>query len=139
MNSFSLKKFKRLYHKHTEHIESFDFRKSPKEARENLTDEDFKTLCSVICIRDTDRRSIIVNEAVEGWRELVNLLIPLDLLPVVVLNDIYSYYNKRCKGVTVNNMITFNEDESFRRTILCLMPEVMWCKGNDTVKSRIFE
>lgn len=139
MNSFSLKKFRKLYHKYTEHIESFDFRKAPKEAKENLSKEDFQILCTAICIRDEERRVLLVNEAVEGWKEMLSLLIPLDLLPAVVLNDIYSFYNKRCKGVTVKNMITFNDDETFRRTILCLMPEVMWCNGNDTVKSRIFE
>lgn len=138
MNVFSIKKFQKLYHKHTEHVVSFDFRKTPREVKEKLSEDDFQTICGMIFLRDEEQRVLLINEAVEGWREMVNLLIPLDLLPDAILNDIYNYYNRSRKNVTLKNISTFNEDETTRRTVLCLLPEVIWCHGNDNMKSRIW-
>lgn len=138
MNVFSLKKFQKMYHKHTEHIESYDFRKTPKEVKEKLSEEDFRTVCGMIFFRDEERRLLLINEGVDGWNDILGLLIPLDLLPHTVLSDMYNYYNRSRKNVTSKNISTFNDDETTRRTILCLIPEIMWCHGDDAVKSRIW-
>lgn len=139
MNVFSIKKIQKLYHKHTENIHSFDFRRMPPETRKSIPENDLKTIVELPLLRLEDQRSLLVNEGCEGWEDMLKLLIALDTLPDAVLRDMYAYYSKRLKGVSINSIKTFNDDETARRITFFLAPEIMWCNGNDTVKSRIFE
>lgn len=138
MNAFQLKKFKSQYHKHTEHIYSFDFRKTPQQVKDTVTAEELEIIKELPLIRMEETRTILLNESLKCWRDLLDLLKPLDLLPEPVLNDLYLYYRQKMKHVTINNAQTFNDSESFRRFTFCLIPEILWCYGNDNVKSKLF-
>lgn len=88
-------------------------------------------------IRCEDNRVLWVNESMDGWKDIVEIMKSLDNLPKVVLHDLFSYYTKRCKDVNVKNIKTFNDDETLRRMIYCFIPEIMWAYGEE-VKSKIF-
>ena len=47
MNAFQLKKFRNQYHKQSEHIFSFDFRKTPPELRRMVSDVEFQAFLNL--------------------------------------------------------------------------------------------
>lgn len=139
MNVFQLKKFKKMYHSHTAHIDSFNFKYTPVELKNTLSAEEFEQLQSIPLLRIEETRSLLLNEAADGWHGILEMLKPLDELPDMVLWDLYSHYEKRFKGnVTAKNIVTFNDEETVRRSIYCLLPELLWTRGDNKLKSRIF-
>lgn len=139
MNIFQLKKFKKMYHSHTAHVYSFNFKYTPAELKNTLSTEEFKQIQLLPLLRIEETRSLLLNEAVDGWSGILEILKPLDELPDVILWDLYLFYERRFKGnVTVKNISTFNDEETVRRSVYCLLPEVLWAKGDDKLKSRIF-
>lgn len=138
MNMFQIQKFKNLYHVHTEHINSFDFYATPKEIKHNVG-ADFEIIKDMAFIRDEESKKLLINERCDGWKDILKILISLDSLPLPVLRDLYDMYKSKMKNVTIKNAYTvLSENETSKRLIFCLIPEILWANGDEHIKSRIF-
>lgn len=136
MNLLQVKNFRKNYHVHSPHVHSFDFKNIPSEFKKD--GNTYNEFIELPVIRCEENRVLWVNESMDGWKDIISILQSLDSLPKVALYDLFSYYHKRCKNVNVKNIKTFNDEETMRRMIFCLIPEVMWTYGDDKVKSKIF-
>lgn len=137
MDFFSLKRYKKLYHNHSKHVDSFNFEKMPLKVKREFTKEEQELISQLPFIRLDDPRTLLVNERPEN-DALIELLSGLDNLQNALLNDIYSMYQKKYKEVNLDNFLVPGSDETYRRMIVLVLPEIFWCHGNDTVKSRLF-
>ena len=124
MNAFQLKKFRNQYHKQSEHIFSFDFRKTPPELRRMVSDVEFQVFLNLPYSR-TDEGQILVNESAPEWNLLKDFLVALDRLPDSLLLDLYKVETKRGTG-GLDDMEDCPDDEKARRIIFELLPEVIW-------------
>lgn len=137
MNSLQLKKFQKNFHEWTPHIVSFDFRKTPSEIKNDIGD--FHTVSSIPLLRMTDTRQLLINEADESWINIKNILTSLDGLPEVVLRDLYHTCLNKCgKDVNVKNIESSDVRQTERNIVFVLLPEILWCFGDDKIRTRIF-
>lgn len=137
MNSLQLKKFQKNFHQWTPHIVSFDFRKTPSEIKNEI--EDFYIVSSIPLLRLIDTRQLLINEADESWIGVKNILASLDGLPEVVLRDLYDTYLSKCgKDVNVKNIESSDARQTERNIVFVLLPELLWCFGDDKIRTRIF-
>lgn len=138
MNYWQLRKFKKLYHIHSEHVESFDFRKAPFQLRKDISEEDFNKILDIPFMRIEEDRKILVNESANGYQDLLEILIIIDKMPDIVLKDLFSLYSPKYKRLKVDDIMTFNDNESWRRLFFILMIEILWSHGEDNIKSKCF-
>lgn len=139
MNVFQLRKFKNLYHVHSEHIESFNFKKTPQEIKSMISEEDFNIIQDFPILRVEEQRKILINEGCDTWEMFKDILVSLDTLPEIILRDVYSQYLPKYRSVNVKNFyVSGNEEELTRRLFFCLIPEILWAKGDEKIRSRMF-
>lgn len=129
---------KELIHNHSPHVASLDFRRVPRKIKKGI--EDFGLISSFLFIRGTENgRIIYVNEAVEGWDAAVNIMSGLDKLPDAALYDLYHRYAEKYKGMKPQNISTFDNGETEKRTTYVLLREILWAHGDDKVKSLFWD
>lgn len=125
---------KDLIHKHSAHVASLNFHRIPRKIKKGT--EDFNLIATFLFIRGEENgRIIYVNEAVEGWDAAVNIMSGLDKLPDAALYDLYHRYAEKYKGMKPQNISTFDNGETEKRTTYVLLREILWAHGDDTVKS----
>lgn len=127
MNRFELKKLQKQYHTWSEHIDSYDFRATPKELKATITEAEFDSLLNLPYSLIHDQKRILVHETFEGWETVKDVFTSLDCMPVKYLHDIYDANKERYKDVVLNN-ITGTEEEISEKIIFCLIPDVIWTK-----------
>lgn len=137
MNFMSLRKYKKLYHNHSAHVDSFSFERMPHNVKREFSKDELELITQLPFIRLDDCRTLLINEKPEN-DAILELLVSLDNLQDTLLHDIYSLYEERYKDVTLDNFQVEDMNETYRRMIALIMPEILWCHGNDTVKSRLF-
>ncbi len=129
MNAFQLKKFRNQYHRQSDHIFSFDFRKTPPEFRQMVSDAEFQVFLSLPYIQ-TDNGQLLVNESITEWKLLNELLVALDKLPDSLLLDLYKSEKKRGTGGLEDIEECDSDDEKKRRIIYQLLPDIVWVHSN---------
>lgn len=136
MNIIQIKKFQKNYHVHSPHVHSFNFKNVPAEFKNDA--ETYEEFVKLPIVRNEESRVIWVNESMEGWNDIVGILVSLDNLPELILRDLLKYYVKRFGHITIKNSVTFNAEETLRRSVFCFVPEILWTHGDDEIKSKIF-
>lgn len=138
MDFFSLKRYKKLYHNHSKHVDSFNFEKMPLKVKREFTKEEQELISQLPFIRLDDPRTLLVNERPEN-DAMIEILSGLDNLQDALLYDIYNMYEQKYRDVTLDTfLIATDMNETYRRLIVLILPEILWCHGNDTIKSRLF-
>lgn len=128
-NLNDVKQFQKAYHKWSQSVESFDFRKTPKAFKKQyLNDEEFKVYLQLPYSR-TDYGLILVNESLPEWELLKDFLVALDSVPDSLLLDIYKMECRRNTG-DIENMDDCDNDEKKRRILFKLLPEIIWAHSN---------
>lgn len=141
MKYITLRKFGKLYHKLSDHIVSFDFTKTPQEIKKTI--ENMETIVTFPLLRldemENGKRQICLNEANPAYTELKMIITALDNLPEIVVRDLYDTYQEKCgKNITAKNLESVSEKQTIRNTIYVLLPEIIWCYGDDNIESKIF-
>ena len=77
--------------------------------------------------------------AVLGWDAAVNIMSGLDKLPDAALYDLYHRYAEKYKGMKPQNISTFDNGETEKRTTYVLLREILWAHGDDKVKSLFWD
>ena len=137
MNFIALKKYKKLYHNHSAHIDGFPFERMPHNVKREFFQDELELIAQLPFIRLDDCRVLLVNESKEESGVMIELLSGLDNLQDALLNDIYDMYRENYKKVTLENFQVEDMNETYRRMIALILPEILWCHGNDAIKSRL--
>ena len=135
---------------YSENVRSTGFKDLPKSFWQGYPESESAVIKDMLFVRDESQKKLIVNESVAGWEVFVNesvagwevfvkLATLLDMLPDAILEDMFLYYQKRYKGITASNIRVSNDDEIIRQTVYCVIPEILWCHGDDRTKSLIWE
>lgn len=133
---FTNRRLDRLSTKHTDHVVSFPFNRAPESTHEGISDWEF--VSSLPMVRLTNARLIVLNENFPGWKRLLVILMALTQLPDSLLVDIFKMDSEKYKDVDLFTNIGGNDDEdSMRRLVYVLAPEIAWARGNETLKSKI--
>lgn len=138
MKSLDLKRFQKIYHVWTDHIVSFNFKKVPNSLKKDV--ENLEDVLSFPIIRadlDTER-TLVINEAHPAWETLINFLCGLDFLPDVVLRDLYDLLLQKCGNITIENYEDADPEKLERNIVLIFIPELLWCRGDNLIRTRIF-
>lgn len=137
MNIFELKKFQKIYHQWSDHVASCDFMKAPDSFKKDVEVGKIPTLSRL----DLDeKRVLMINESADPkWEKIREFLCGLDALPDVVLRDMYDLLIQKCgKNITIKNFEDADRKKAARNLVLICLPEILWCKGDDHIKTRIF-
>ncbi len=124
---------------YSENVRSTGFKDLPKSFWQGYPESESAVIKDMLFVRDESQKKLIVNESVAGWEVFVKLATLLDMLPDAILEDMFLYYQKRYKGITASNIRVSNDDEIIRQTVYCVIPEILWCHGDDRTKSLIWE
>ena len=143
MKFLKMKKESRTYNRHTDHIFSADFAliKKELEAAGQVYQLDVASL-PFIRMEIDSKRILLLNETEsnKSYGDFKKLFCALDDLPTVLLNDLFKMYLPSRKNLFIRNYNGgSSEADKWRNTCFLLLPEVMWCHGNDLIKSRIFD
>lgn len=137
MNKLQIMRFQKHFHQWTSHVVSFDFGKTPDEIKREI--DDFSNIMSIPIVRLDDPRQLCINEADPNWENLKNIFVALDTLPEIVLRDMYETYLKKCgMNITAKNFESNDERQTWRNMIFICLPELLWCNGDDVIRTRIF-
>lgn len=139
MELFKRNDLKKLYHVHSPHVDSFDFKKIPKQIKRTIPAKELPYLESIPLIRLDEPRTILLNEADEAFEEFVRIFVMLDSMRESLLHDIYNLYVQNRENVSLENFISEDTEETYKRILLLLIPEVLWCKGDSSIESKIFK
>lgn len=112
-------------------------KKMPQKVKREFTKEELELIFQLPFIRLDDPRTLLVNDKPEN-SALIELLSGLDNLQNCLLHDVYSMYQDKYEEVTLNNFQVPDINETYKRLTVLILPEIFWCHGNDTVKSRLF-
>lgn len=129
MNYFEIKKFKKRYHTWSKTVQSFAFSLTPTEIKKAyVTDEEYNTFLKLPFCRSNDG-VILINEDIQNWEFIKDLLLALDKLPDSLLIDIYTMDSVKYQNTDWDNILEFNIDKALRKTIYKLLPEIIWAHG----------
>lgn len=127
-----------LFHQRSAHVVSCDFRSLPASVWEEAK-VDRNTYCNKIpFIRLNEQNRLLINEGDAGWEVFEEYLCALDVLPDQILRDMYGYYRQICGNITLETIKGRSDNETARNIFYMLIPEILWCHGDTTVKGRIF-
>lgn len=141
MKFSKIKKESTIFKQHTDHIFSADFALIKKQLELDGESYQIDVAALPFIRQETDsNRSLLLNETDYSFNDFKKLFCALDSLPYVLLNDLYRSYLPTRKNLSiVNYSAGTSETDKWRNTCFILLPEVMWCRGNNSIKSRIFE
>lgn len=132
-----LKKKKFSLNKRSEHVVSCDFRRIPDCVYNNAGIKR-EEIIQFPLVRMEGKKQLLINENDPDWEVLSLYLSALDTLPDQILMDLYGLYDKECKGVTLQTVRGHSDAETARNVIYIVLPEVLWCHGNTTIRGKIF-
>lgn len=90
-------------------------------------------------VRLPDLKAILVNENDEAADMFLDMFITLDHMPDWLLFDVRDMYTTGREDVSTENVIVDNNtEETRRRFLLLLVPEILWTRGYGNVSSKIF-
>lgn len=130
-----LRKKKFSLNKRSEHIVSCDFRKIPDYIYNNAGIKR-EEIIQFPLVRMEGQNKLLINENDPDWEALSMYLSALDTLPDQILMDLYGLYDKECKGVTLQTVRGCSDTETARNIIYIVLPEILWCHGNVTIKGK---
>lgn len=128
---------KDLLHQRSAHIVSCDFRSLPAYVWENAN-VDKDAYCKLPFIRLENPNRLLLNESHSKLEKYLSCMCTLDMLPDQVLKDLYGLYSTICTGVTFDTIKGNSDTETVRNIFYIILPEVLWCRGDTTVKGMIF-
>lgn len=129
MNRFQLAKFRKKCHTWSEHVESFNLCAMPTKLKNAFPKEEYELFTALPFVRIEDINIILVNESFEEWQCMKNIFVALDTLPDSLLADIYQRDSKQYKGVDISNTMGEDSDDTLRRIIFVLIPDILWAHG----------
>ena len=139
MKFFEMNRAKRMYHKHTERVQSFDFSRMPQDILKNIDKMEWDFIKNMPFVRLPDLKAILVNENDEAADMFLDMFITLDHMPDWLLFDVRDMYTTGREDVSTENVIVDNNtEETRRRFLLLLVPEILWTRGYGNVSSKIF-
>lgn len=137
MNFMSLRKYKKLYHNHSAHVDSFSFERMPHNVKREFSKDELELIAQLPFIRLDDCRTLLVNESEEESGAMIELLSGLDNLQDALLYDIYDLYKEKYRKVTLGNFQVPDINETYRRMINLILPEILWTHGHE-IPSKLF-
>lgn len=133
---FTNRKLDRITSKHSDKLISFDFHKMPPAVQSGIQEYDF--IQELPIIRITNAKTIALNEAFTNWQRLLVILMSLTQIPDSLLLDIFRMDSKKYPDVDLFSGVEGESaDDTSRRLIYCLIPEILWTRGNETIESKI--
>ena len=111
-----LRKKKFSLNKRSEHIVSCDFQKIPDYIYNNAGIKR-EEIIQFPLVRMEGQNKLLINENDP---------------------DLFELYDKECKGVTLQTVRGCSDTETARNIIYIVLPEILWCHGNVTIKGKIF-
>lgn len=139
MEIFKKNDMKKLYHSHSPHVDSFNFKKIPRQIKRTIPAKELPYLESIPLIRLDEPRTILLNEADEAFEEFVRIFVMLDSMRDTLLHDIYAMYVRNRENVSLDNFVSEDTEETYKNILLLLIPEVLWCRGDNSIGSKIFK
>lgn len=125
MDKLQLLKCKKLWHKYSETIVSFDLRKLPPYIKKDIPKKEFD-LSLQLPIIPADDGILLINENFSEWQTVKNLLVSLDTLPHTLLEDIYEMEKKRYPDKEKASVLEdIPAGEQARRIIFMFLPELL--------------
>lgn len=133
---FTNKKMNRMTTKHGDNIISFDFTKTPAQVHEGIKDWDF--IQKLPIFRIYNAKTIALNKSFPGYQKILAFLLSLNQMPDSLLLDIFQMDAKKYPNIDLFSGVEGEStEESWRRLIYCLIPEILWIRGNETLESKI--
>lgn len=139
MELFKKNDLKKLYHSHSPHVDSFNFRKIPKQIKRTIPVKELSYLEGLPLIRIDEPRTILRNEADEAFEEFVKIFVMLNSMRDSLLHDVYGLYVRNRENASLDNFVSEDVDETYKNILLLLIPEVLWCRGDNSIESKIFK
>lgn len=139
MELFKRNDLKKLYHSYAQHIDGFNFRKIPKQIKRTIPVKELSYLEGLPLIRIDEPRTILLNEADEAFDEFVKIFVMLDSMRDSLLHDVYGLYVRNRENASLDNFVSEDVDETYKNILLLLIPEVLWCRGDNSIESKIFK
>lgn len=133
---FTNKKLDKITTEHDYNIISFDFRKTPGKVHEGIKDWEFVQTLPIV--RITNARKIALNESFPGYQKILVFLLSLNQMPDSLLLDIFHMDAKKYPDVDLFSGVEGESaDDTKRRLIYCLIPEILYARGNETIESKL--